>query len=1324
MGRTRTIALVAAVLAALACAPLAGAAFPGSDPDESVRLNTPNDPDFDRAESDDEQGASSSNVYDEELERFGFAPQATQNTALYKNPQDVARQRAQNEAAGRNSLGQLSGVSADRAWKRSTGRPDVEVAILDTGIRWRSETLRTKVALNEDELPTPQCGRDDCDEDGAFTVDDYASDTRVSKTSGTTDEADADKLLDASDLIAVFSDGRDDDTNGYADDIAGWDFFDDDNDPYDASSYSSASNHGTGRAEEAAQATDDGKGGTGVCPRCRIVPMRIWDTFVADTNNFGLATTYAADNGIEVVEAAIGGLSYTRFVGRAMRDAYARGVFFTVVSSDLNTSDHNSPTTYDEAMMVAGTVADTQGLGQDASEVGGFLGQLGIPTSAPVSTWFRNSGTTQYGERGNIVMPAVTGSQATGQASGAAALVMSYARERGTPLQPNEVKQLLTLTAEDVVPENTVGAGLPDPAQKGWDRHFGYGRPDLGLALERIAEGKVPPQAMLTSPSWFEPFALERGRTVEVRGRLSARLAASFSWELQWAPGAEPAEGDFRRAAEGASRGPVDGRLGTLDLGEVRRALDARSGGGAPADPTEPNRPPGDTNPNEPTFTVRVVVKDSRGERGEDRRALFAHRDGTLKEGWPQKEFGRGGEASQRLWDVDGDNALEVIQADSSGELRVLRADGSPAPTFNQGRPVTSRTYPNVHAAAPAFSRLEPPRESLRTPAIGDIDGDLTAEIVDTAGEHVYAWKLDGSPVAGFPVRLDPALSLPRDRTRDNHVKRGFFASPVLADLSGDAALEIVATALDQHVYAWDGRGRPLPGFPRKLKDGDLDGAEIITTPAVGDLAGDRRPELVTPTAELDDNAQAPGQPSGLGDVASFFYAGLTNLLAQAAGGSGRTYAIDAAGRTLEGWPVKPNGIIPDALPFVGPSVEQVMGDVDGDGKLEVVGNLATGDVQSWNADGRSRTTYDPGPPTGEHVDKSRVLNLFEHPIVADLDGEPGLEVIKGGVTLNQLVNIGVAVGQNLPYNHVIQAWNGRTGASLPAFPQAVEDFQLLSSPSVADASDAGGKEILAGTGLYLLRNINAAGEEGKGWPKFTGGWIYAVPATGDADGDGKLEVAVQTREGNSFLWDTDRPACGGNDEWWTSRHDERSTGTYGTDTRPPGTPRGLTAQRTAAGSTEVTFVAPGDDWLCGKARRYRIVGASAARAARAGQGEAELGTFDVPVAAGERVTRTLDAGARTRLSVMVEDDAGNWGLAAGTQVAPPAAGPAAAAPTRRRPRADKPAAASPRATGEAPAGRLPFTGLELLGLALAGAALTAAGVALRRRLRGGHDVG
>ena len=60
------------------------------------------------------------------------------------------------------------------------------------------------------------------------------------------------------------------------DDSAGWDFFDDDNDPFDASSYFAAGNHGSGRASDAAEEGNDGQGSIGVCPRCQIMPLRIW----------------------------------------------------------------------------------------------------------------------------------------------------------------------------------------------------------------------------------------------------------------------------------------------------------------------------------------------------------------------------------------------------------------------------------------------------------------------------------------------------------------------------------------------------------------------------------------------------------------------------------------------------------------------------------------------------------------------------------------------------------------------------------------------------------------------------------------------------------------------------------------------------------------------------------------------------------------------------------------------------------------------------------------------------------------------------------------
>ncbi len=599
--------------------------------------------------------------------------------------------------------------------------------------------------------------------------------------------------------------------------------------------------------------------------------------------------------------------------------------------------------------------------------------------------------------------------------------------------------------------------------------------------------------------------------------------------------------------------------------------------------------------------------------------------------------------------------------ADSSGALHVLDRTGAPLASFDGGKPVETRVAANVHPGAPGFSRVAPPREALRTPAIGDIDGDLEPEIVDSAGEHVYAWNLDGSPVPGFPVRVNPDFSRPQDRTRSNHVKRGFIASPALADLQGDGALEIVIGALDQHVYAWNGKGQALSDFPVKLRDPALPGAEIITTPAVGDITGDGRPEIVTPTAEFDPNPSAPGAPSGPTDLPGLLQGGLVNILANAIGGSGRTYALDAHGHVLPGWPIKPNGEVPDALPLVAPSYDHVLGNLDGDSKLEVIGGVVSGDVQAYGGDGSRRTTFDSSPGGGEAVDKSKVLNLFENPIVADLDGLPGLEVMRGGLTLNGLVNLGIAVGQNLPYNHVVQAWNGATGQSLPAYPQAVEDYQLLSSPSVADVSDAPGRELLVGTGLYLLRDINATGVEGTGFPKFTGGWIFAVPAIGDIDGDNRLDIATLTREGNAFAWKTGSPVCTTNDQWWTSRHDERSTGAYGTDTRPPATPA-----RLALTGGRLSWTVPGDDWQCGKPSRLRILTSDAPITGAA----AGRVLVDAPAtgSAGDAASRDLTSvSLRREVAVAYRDDNGNWGNPARISRAGAPLGPApVAAPAAR----------------------------------------------------------
>src|SRR5437763_12116466 len=194
--------------------------------------------------------------------------------------------------------------SANTAWTLTLGRPDVEIAVLDSGIKWNDagamNDLRLKVHLNRGELPLPNAGRAtpldgskpcaqfdtskyDANGDGVFNVDDYACDSRVNLSDPR--RAGPPGVLVPEDLIIAFSDGRDGDHNGFVDDIAGWDFLDNDNDPYDDVQYG----HGTGEAEDSSSEAGNG-GALSTCPNCTFIPLRVGDSFVADTNRFGAAT--------------------------------------------------------------------------------------------------------------------------------------------------------------------------------------------------------------------------------------------------------------------------------------------------------------------------------------------------------------------------------------------------------------------------------------------------------------------------------------------------------------------------------------------------------------------------------------------------------------------------------------------------------------------------------------------------------------------------------------------------------------------------------------------------------------------------------------------------------------------------------------------------------------------------------------------------------------------------------------------------------------------------------------------------------------------------
>ena len=122
--------------------------------------------------------------------------------------------------------------------------------------------------------------------------------------------------------------------------------------------------------------------------------------------------------------------------------------------------------------------------------------------------------------------------------SGAAGLLISAGIDAGTPLSGDEVRTILRSTAFDIAltPEETEIANTY-PSAPGWDAFYGYGRVDLGQAVEDVFAGDLPASIEITSPEWFSWHA----GSVTLEARLGLR-GGEADWVLELGRGAEPTD--------------------------------------------------------------------------------------------------------------------------------------------------------------------------------------------------------------------------------------------------------------------------------------------------------------------------------------------------------------------------------------------------------------------------------------------------------------------------------------------------------------------------------------------------------------------------------------------------------------------------------------------------------------------------------------------------------------------------------------------------------------------------------------------------------------
>jgi len=268
--------------------------------------------------------------------------------------------------------GLATGMSADAAWLLSTGDPRVVVAVMDSGMRWRERDLVTQYRLNGAELaacPPPGATAGavesyDVNQDGRFNMRDYhGGDYADVNLNGHLDPQDLIRGVNPADQAAC-SDGVDDDSNGYVDDICGWDFFWNDNDAGDDSDFG----HGNKEAKWSLAEANNGIDRIGICPRCSLLPVRVGDSFIVDVNQFAEGVIFAVDSGASVVQEALGSLNSTPFMYQAIDYAYANGVAVIGAAADEGSYHHNYPATANHVLSVHAIVMDTDGEDGEGSQ--------------------------------------------------------------------------------------------------------------------------------------------------------------------------------------------------------------------------------------------------------------------------------------------------------------------------------------------------------------------------------------------------------------------------------------------------------------------------------------------------------------------------------------------------------------------------------------------------------------------------------------------------------------------------------------------------------------------------------------------------------------------------------------------------------------------------------------------------------------------------------------------------------------------------------------------------------------------------------------------